>query len=121
MTKMTKELVSAIKRKDLKEIVALILESEEKTEAAKEFREASRITTALIDRTCVDEVETEETEETEETTNGSIEEHQEIIDAIAAGKAKKAKKLLKAAVEGGMKGAIIKDFKKQIKQLKKDA
>lgn len=50
-------MISAIKRKDIKTIVVLLLEAEGKEKEAQEFADATRITNALIDRTCLTDVE----------------------------------------------------------------
>ena len=123
----TLALVSAFKRKDIKEVGALILDAEGKTDEAKELRDASRFTVALIDRTFVatdvdepEEVEQDEpTEEVEqdEPIHGSHEEHKAIVKAIKKGKGKKALKLIKQAREGGARGSVLKDLEKQAKDL----
>ena len=115
---MTKDLIGAIKRKDLKEIVALVLETEGKDEEAKEFRDASRITVALIDRTCVEPTEDiveeqEECDECDECADG----FDPIRDAIAKGKRKKALKLIKEAKANGAKGSVLTNLKTQAKGL----
>ncbi len=124
---MKQSLIAAFKRKNVKDIMAEVLEAEGKEAEAQEVRDAGRLTNALIDRTCIGEVETDMPEEAteeeadltyaDEPVNGSIEEHEDIVKAIAKGKKKRAKRLLHDAVEGGMSGSIVKEFKKQIKEL----
>ena len=118
---MRQALIAAFKRNDRKAILAEVLQAEGLAEQAQEVRDAARVTSALIDRVCInDDAEptyAETDEANEEPVHGSVEEHNEIVDAIKSGKKKKAKKLLKAAIEGGAKGSSIKEFKKQIKEL----
>ena len=142
----TLAMVSAFKRKDLKEVGALILDAEGKTGEAQELRDASRFTVALIDRTLVatdvekeSEAESQASEEAigdgsegidldqdvkdreankkAEVTHGSAEEHKAIVKAIKKGKGKKALKLIAKAREGGARGSVLKDLEKQAKAL----
>ena len=119
---MTEAMVSAIKRKDIKEMTALVLEQEGKEQEAQEMRNAGRLTVALINRTCISteveaEVGAEVEAEVEEPTTGSIEEHDAIIKAIKKGKKKKALKLIKKAEKGGARGSEIKKLRTEAEGL----
>lgn len=72
---MTKSIVGAIKRKDVKALAGEILRSEGLDTEADEIEQAGRLTTALIDRTCVavdaeesEDVDATEVEDTDEPT-----------------------------------------------------
>lgn len=100
-------MVSAIKRKDLKEIVALQLEFAGKDEQAEEFRSATRITTALIDRCCVEQLE--------ETVNTVV---SDISILIEAGD-KQSLKLAKKTLDENKDILEYKELKKLLKKAKK--
>jgi len=143
-------MISALKHKDIKSIIVSLLKDEGKEEQAKEVEGANRITSALIDRTCVadvaspeDEVfdeplpefaeqaccdaEEEEEEDTEpccideDTANELIAIDKDIKALLAKGKGKKALKLIKAAMEMGVKGSVIKEQMEEAKRLKKES
>ena len=132
---MTKEMISALKRKDIKSIIVSLLNDEGKEEQAKEVEGASRITAALIDRTCVVDVASSVDETFEEPLKKfaeqaccDAEEENELIAIdkdikalLAKGKGKKALKLIKAAMEMGVKGSVIKEQMEEAKRLKKES
>ena len=129
-------LVSALKRKQPKEILVELLKINGKDEEAEEARNAGRFTAALIDRTVksslpveaeeevVDEELLEVTEpvveigETAET-NELIAIHEDIEALIGKGKRKKAIKLIKASMANGTKGSVIEKQLKRAKKLEK--
>ncbi len=110
---MEKAFIAAVKRRDVKELVALTLEIEGKPEQAKEIRDASRLTDALIARTCIDEVETdlEITEPEVETPTESG--YPDVSKALKKGKFKKALKLIKKLEESGSRGSVLKALKRE--------
>jgi len=119
---MTEAMISAVKRKDVKEMVALVLEQEGKVDEAKEMREAGRLTVALIDRTCAVSVvepyvEADTAKDDEDVVTGSIEEHESILKAIKKGKKKKALKLIDNAEKGGARGSEIKKLRTEAEGL----
>ena len=144
------ELRAAAKRKDLKSILVLILAGAGRDDDAKEVKDASRLTSALIDRTMCDREPTEEpdyteireeyAEEVEEEYAEEVEEEEltyadkdpeeeeeglakklsKLQKAIASGKVKKAKKVLKDLIDMGLKGAEMDNFIAQVNELKKD-
>jgi len=107
----TATLVSAFKRKDLKEIGALILESEGKTKEAQEIRDAGRFTVALIDRTLV----ATETEEDSKASEEAIGDGSEGVDLEQDTKDYQKDKLTK----GDIKDLVKKGDKKSLKKAKK--
>ena len=125
---------SALKRRQPKEIAAEALELLGHLEAATELRETSRLTDAAIERTIkLTQETTEPVEPLDEQADlgdvvgpcdltyadDSVVDHsfEEIRELIAKGKGKKALKLIKAAKEAGARGSVIKDLKKQAKEL----
>jgi len=133
---MTTTLISAFKRKNIKDILVEVLTLEGKDEQAKEVFDAGRITSALIDRTCADadapeealpefaEQAVEDAEccvDEEGTVNELIAIDTDIKALLAKGKGKKALKLIKSAMEMGVKGSVIKEQMKQAKALKKES
>jgi len=128
---MTKTLIAALKRKDMKGIIATLLREEGKEVEAKEVEGASRITAALIDRTCVNSIEDSDkaidpTElDYQEPINEEAAKNSELIElekavrkAIKKGNYKKAKKALKALKESGIEGSEIDSLTKEVKALK---
>ena len=148
----TLALVSAIKRKQTKEVLVELLKMNGKEEEAKMVHGASRFTNALIDRTVKTSIAhlTEEEEEAIEEAvekegnkkskkskkdEGDVKEmlptmqtaedneliaiHEDIENLIKKGKRKKAIKLIKASMENGTKGSVIKEQLKRAKALEK--
>ena len=125
--KVTLELVAAFKRKNVKDIMTLIV-AEHNEELAKEVTDAGRLTNALIDRTIGtlvgNEVEEfkeplpEFAEQAVEDAEEFVAQLQDLDMLIEAGKYKKAKKLLKAIKETGIKGSEINKRAEQVKALK---
>ena len=119
---MEKAFIAAIKRRDVKELVAQTLETEGKPEQAKEVRDASRLTYALIARTCIDEVETDIPEEVEEVEEVEAVETEDLLTVgdikalIKNGKVKKAKAAFKAQFDKSHPN--YKELKKLIKGAK---
>jgi len=122
----TTHLVAVAKRNDMKELMALILDENGKTEEAANVRAAGRKTVKLIDdnfiATDVEEVadmpENEAPVETEDET-ATIPDHdfKDIRKAIKKGKGKKALKLIVAAKDAGARGGVLKDLKRQAEEL----
>ena len=106
----TDKLLSAVIRKDMKEVYALILDEAGLTEGAIEVRGSSRMTKALVDRTSL---KPEEAEEPTYCDDG----FDDVREAITNGKRKKALKLIKAHKENGSKGSVLSGLKKQAKEL----
>ena len=125
---MRKETVAAIKRKDVKELAAIMCDAEGKTEEAAELRAAGRLTVALIDRTCIAQDVGDEPVDVEDTLEDEpvdVEDPEETVDhdfkdikkAIKKGKGKKAMKLIIEAKEQGARGSVLKDLQKQAEAL----
>ena len=115
---MTETLISAIKRKQLKEVVVEILISEGKEAEAQEMKEASRLTTALIDRTCVHSIEEELVPTVEDDEETICEDgFDPIRKAIKKGKGKKALKLCMKARKNGSKGSVLTDLELEAEAL----
>ena len=118
---MNTSLISALKRNDRKYILAEVLELTGATEEiVQEVRDASRVTSALIDRVCsVAEEPKSEPEEVEYLEDDELSELAEALIALAEliskGKKKKAKKLYKHI--GEEFNYTDSDLKKQIKEL----
>ncbi len=118
---------SAVKRKQVMEMLDLMFTYMGEDEAAAIAKGTTRVTDLSIKRireslsgaeeTTEDEQET--TCEKEEPVSGSIDEHKAIVKAIKKGKGKKALKLIKAARDGGAKGSVLKDLEKQANALLK--
>ena len=127
----TLALVSAIKRKQTKEVLVELLKMNGKEEEAEMVQDASRFTNALIDRgvkTSIghllsEVVEAEVVEPVEDgvevVDNELIAIHEDIENLIKKGKRKKAIKLIKASMENGTKGSVIKEQLKRAKELEK--
>ena len=120
----TLALVSAIKRKQTKEVLVELLKMNGKEEEAEMVHGASRFTNALIDRTVktsiahlTEEVEVAVEEEAED--NELIAIHEDIENLIKKGKRKKAIKLIKASMANGTKGSVIIEQMKRAKELEK--
>ena len=128
--KMTEKMISALKRKDIKSIIVTLLAEAGHEEASKEVQNAGRITSALIDRTCgaLEEKQfgeplpafAEQAIKDAEKENELIAIDADIKALLAKGKGKKAMKLIKAAMEMGVKGSVIKELLAEAKQLKKE-
>lgn len=131
--------IACVVRKDVKEMVAVLLEAEGKTSQAKAWRDTSRVTKALIDRTLingeeepeveepaeevpeVEEPETPSKEVADKEMNESANEleglFEDVTKALNKGKKKKAKKALQALEDAGVSGSEFNKLKKQIKAL----
>ncbi len=124
---------SAVKRKQVMEMLDLMFTYMGEDEAAAIAKGTTRVTDLSIKRireslsgaeeTTEEDVTTEDEQETtcekEEPVSGSIDEHKAIVKAIKKGKGKKALKLIKAARHGGAKGSALKDLEKQANALLK--
>lgn len=123
----TLALVSAIKRKQIKEVLTELLLINGKDEEAQEVKEAGRLTNALIDRVCASSIEgllgtevdnAEESVEASQHAENELEaQFKDLGKLIDAGDKKKAKKLYKAMKESGLKGSEMDKAKKAIKAL----
>jgi len=131
-TLFTEALLSALIRKQPKDILAVLLEIDGKPEVAEEVRAAGRFTKALVDRSVkletTEPVEEEKFEEPlPEFAEAAVEDnellaiHTDIENLLAKGKGKKALKLIKASMANGTKGSVIKEQLAKAKQLKKEA
>ena len=121
------EMMSAIKRKNVKDMLELMLAFDGNEEGAELVSKAGRLTDKLYkDAGCYAEDECRTFEEPlPEFAEAAVEAAQEAIDQlkdldtlIAKGKKKKAKKLLKAIEDTGAKGSEITRRKQLIKGLK---
>ena len=116
------EMMSAVKRKNVKDMLALILLADGNEKGSTLVRNAGRITEKLLkDAGCYSEPE-EECCTTEEDTSVTINEEDpfkfnELDTLIAKGKKKKAKKLLKEIEESGLKGSELSKRKALVKAL----
>jgi len=130
------EYFSALKRKNIKDILMVTLNILGETAAAAELDKNSRMTNATFDRvralfgttldTPVEEEKFEEPlpefdEVMEEADNELLAIHTDIENLLAKGKGKKALKLIKASMANGTKGSVIKEQLAKAKQLKKEA
>ena len=129
-TLFTEALLSALIRKQPKDILAVLLEIDGKPEVAEEVRAAGRFTKALVDRSvtlepCCEEEKFEEPlpefAEVAVEDNELLAIHTDIENLLAKGKGKKALKLIKASMANGTKGSVIKEQLAKAKQLKKEA
>lgn len=126
--KNTKEhFAAAMKRKDVKELGAIILEDIYGDEAAaKELRDASRVTDALINRTCVattgasepEESEQEETAKTAEPEETELETQPEPEEQVGGGEVKSEDTLNIGQIKDLLKKGDEKSFKKAKKAFK---
>ena len=127
MIKIDEALKSALIRKDVKTVYAIMLDNNEMAEQAEEVRQASRFTKALVDRTCpkVEEVEEKFEEPLPEFAEAAVIEAQDAPITVADIKALVAsgkKKHLKAAKKA-FKAQFSKEHPnyKELKQLIKEA
>jgi len=143
-TLITAAFLSAVIRKDMKEVYACALEHEGKEDQAAEVRTSSRMTKALMDRTSTfvesdeepikredaDVSKTNEADPTDidyadkdaeksldEKVAHAADDFKAVEKAIKKGKGKKALKLIKAMEDGGARGSVLKNLKKQAKAL----
>jgi len=126
---LTDKFWSAVKRKQLQEVLEIVFESIGEDKAAEVAGGVTRMTDLAIQkmRTAlsenVEDVEADvETDATELTYNDDIvtevgETFKAIEKAIEKGKGKKALKLIKQAKEDGIDGSVLKDLKKLAKEL----
>ena len=126
---LTDKFWSAVKRKQLQEVLEIVFESIGEDKAAEVAGGVTRMTDLAIQkmRTAlsenVEDVEdVEETDAAELTYNDDVvtevgETFKAIEKAIEKGKGKKALKLIKQAKEDGIDGSVLKDLKKLAKEL----
>jgi len=124
---------SAVKRKNLPDVLEIVFAQSGFEEAAKVAHETNAMTNAAIERMktalgghleqdllpLAEEVETILPPVNDKQTaegNELIAIHEDIENLLAKGKGKKAKKLIKASMANGTKGSVI---AKQLKQAKK--
>jgi len=121
MSKNREHFVASMKRKNIKALGAIILrEIFGEGDKANELEEASRLTPALIDRTCletkpvVEEPPAEAPAETPaETKPKGDDGFNDVRKAIKKGKGKKALKLIKAHKDNGSRGSVLTGLKNQ--------
>jgi len=120
------QMMSAVKRKNIKDMLALMLSFDGNVEGADKVSAASRLTEKLLkDVGCYDNGEPEEVEEVEpccETEEVEVNtedpfQFNELDALIAQGKKKKAKKLLKEIKATGLKGSELSKRKALVKGL----
>ena len=121
---LTEAMISAIKRKNIKDIAAEILVMDGNIEGAAMIKDAGRLTDALLKRAgvyvgepCCEPDYTELKEEYAEEPTELENQFYDLDSLIAKGKKKKAKKLLKAMVEDGVGGSELDKRKTLIKGL----
>ncbi len=120
---------SAVKRKSVLEILALVFEEAGLSEVAEECKNSTRITDAFMGRvkSLVPEEVVEAGEAVKEAVKEAVEEEVDAITeafndmdaAIEAGKRKKAKKIYKLMKENGIDGSEMDKRKKLIKKMEK--
>jgi len=144
----TNALWSAVKRKNIQDILEIVFTEIGEADAAAIARETTRMTDAAITRMKnalsapeEEEVEVDDVEETEvevedvETQSDADDIADEMLaqreedeisimikdveKAIAKGKKKKAKKAFAILKESGLKGSVVDGLKKQIKKMEK--
>ena len=131
MTKVSLELISGIKRKQSKDIVAALLTMLGDDEQAEFITNSGRVTTGMIDKVFASYLDTDTLEEpaeegvdvealqekAKEDAQEAVNQLKDLDALILKGKKKKAKKLLKAILETGASGAAISVRKQQVKEL----
>lgn len=129
---------SAVKRKDMHDLLVIIFTETGFDKAAQEAKEMTRVTDAALrrirdtlnsDEEVVDEVVEEErkpeeltyaddlVKDEEEVENELVKLIDDVKSAIESGKKKKAKKAFKALKATGVSGSEIDKLKKQIKKM----
>ena len=125
-TVFTEPMVSAIKRKNVKDMVVELLRIDGKEDEANEVADSSRLTNALMERTIFKDIEPEAEEQTDEAgpvADAEVEDNElialfdELEKAIKKGKKKKAKKALQAIEDKGVTGSEIDKLKAKVKEL----
>ena len=116
------EMMSAVKRKNVKDMLAILLLADGNEEGAKLVSDAGRLTEKLYkDAGCYDNVEAEVEAEVKTVPAGINPEDpfqlNELDTLIAKGKKKKAKKLLKEIQATGLKGSELSKRKAAVKAL----